>query len=130
MLEIIVDSEHELTIYRCSGCMTEEELTHILQSLYTGTFTLNILWDYSEASLEGISSEFVRQIHGRVQKLGSARLGGKSAIVATKELEYGLARMFQIMADENGFPLRIKLFRSIDEAHQWLLENDQQSGGR
>lgn len=125
MLEITVDSEHELTVYRCSGRMKEEELTHILQSFYSGTPTLNILWDYSDASLEGISSEYVRQIHARVLKLGFARQGGKSAIVATKELEYGLARMFQIMADENGFPLRIKLFRSIDEAHQWLLEKDQ-----
>ena len=125
MLEIEVDSANDLTVYRCSGHMTEEELTYILQSLYNGTPTMNILWDYTDASLAAISSEYVRQLYGKVQKLSTVRRGGKSALVASKEMEYGLGRMFQIMSDENGFPIKVKLFNSVDEARRWLTEKEE-----
>jgi len=124
MIETIVDSKNDLTIHKCSGSLTEEGLINTIHSLYDGTPTLNIVWDFSDASVEGISSSFVRRLAKEVRELGAIRPGGKSAVVAPKDLIFGLARMFQIMTDEKGFPFTIKVFRSFDEAMQWLLANE------
>jgi len=59
-----------------------------------------------------------------VQKLGFSRQGGKTAVVAPKDLVYGLARMFQIMSDTDDFPFETRVFRSYEEAEQWLLEKE------
>jgi len=47
----------------------------------------------------------------------------KRAIVASTDLGYGYARMFEILreiAGENG----VRVFRKLDEALDWILSND------
>lgn len=124
MIETTVDRKNDLTIHRCIGTLTEEELNNTIQSLYDSTPTLNIVWDCSDVNVDGISSSFVRRIAKVLRELGSARSGGKSAVVAPEDLMFGLARMFQIMSDTDDFPFKIKVFRYYGEASQWLLEKE------
>jgi hypothetical protein len=122
MIETIVYKKKGLTVHKCSGSLTEQEFRNAIQSFYKDPSTQNLLWDFSGASMDLISPAFVRQLHSMVRKLGSARRGGKTAIVAPKDLEFAMARMFQIMSDTNDFPFKIKVFRYYGEASQWLLE--------
>jgi hypothetical protein len=124
MVETLVDKQHDLTIHIYSGNLTGYELLNTIQSFYEDSPSLYTLCDYSDASMDCISPAYVRELHSMVRKLGSARRGGKTAVVAPEDLEYGFARMFQIMSDENGFPFRIKVFRRYEEAMMWILEKE------
>jgi len=124
MIETTVDTKHNLTIHRASGKITSQELLSSINSFYDGSPTLHTLWDFSKAALSSISNESIRQIFSLVQNRGTNRQNGKTALVAKKDLEYGMARMFQIMSTDNGFPFTIKVFRSYDEAMQWLLRKE------
>ena len=124
MIETTVDKKNDLTIYKCSGNMTEEEIINLIHSLYNSNLTLNTLWDCSGASVKDISTSFVRQIARELCAWGTLRQGGKTAVVAPEELIFGLSRVFQIMTGEKGFPFKVDIFKSHDEARKWLLEKE------
>jgi hypothetical protein len=122
MIETIVDEKKDLTIHKCSGDLTKQEILDTIHSFYGGDPTLYTLWDLSNASVNSFSSDAVRNIFTLIQRIGSRRQGGKTAVVVPEDLGYGMARMFQIMSDTNDFPFKIKVFRYYGEASQWLLE--------
>ena len=124
MIETTVDTKHNLTIHRGSGNITSQDLLSSINSFYDNSPTLYTLWDFSKGSMSSISNESIRQIFSLVQNRGTNRQNGKPAIVATKDLEYGMSRMFQIMSTDNGFPFTIKVFRSYDEAMKWILRKE------
>ena len=121
MIETIVDEKQNLTIHKCSGNLTEQEILDTIHSFYDGDPTLYTLWDFTNASMSGISPRAITKMFALIQKLGPGRRGGKTAVVAPEDLEYGMARMFQIMSDVNDFPFKIKVFRYFGDASQWLL---------
>lgn len=121
MIETVVSHQHNLTLYKCYGDLKEAEIHSIIQPYYTEEATPNLLWDFSEASLSSISSLFVRQIASKMREILSVREKGKIAVVAPKDLEYGMARMFQMLSDERRFPFNVKVFRYVGEACQWLF---------
>ncbi|HUT65976.1 MAG TPA: hypothetical protein VMZ05_07485 [Spirochaetota bacterium] len=122
MIETIVDKKKDLTIHKCSGSLTDEKFKEAIQSFYDGNPTMNVIWDFSKASLADTPTITVKQSSMMVKRLGSTRQNGKSAVIASRDLEYGMARMFQIMTENGGIPFKIKVFRSFDEAMQWLIE--------
>ena len=42
----------------------------------------------------------------------------RSALVASKPVQFGFARMFQMLNDNPR--VQIRIFGSLEEAHQWL----------
>jgi hypothetical protein len=79
-----------------------------------------VLWDFSKASLSRISSNQIETILDYIKQHAEKRAGGKTAIVVSKTLEYGMSRMIQTLSELISIPLEIKIFRSIEEAVQWL----------
>ena len=63
-----------------------------------------------------------------MRRPGAARKGGKSAVLAPNDLEYGLAVMFRILSDKDGFPFGIGVFRSHKETGQWLFDGNADLG--
>ena len=124
MIETLVSHQHNVTLYKCSGNLEEAEINKIMQPYYTGGITSNLLWDFSGASLRSISSLFVKQMASKMGNLIPVRENVKIAIIAPKDLEYGIARMFQMLSDDNKYPIRIKVFRYVGQASQWLLGNE------
>jgi hypothetical protein len=124
MIETVVSRRHNLTIYKCSGDLSEAEISNAIQFLYNDQPTLHLLWDLSNASMDGISSTFVRKISTSVRERGIAVQDRKIAVIAPKDLEYGIARMFQILSNESRFPFKIKVFKYVGEACQWILEKE------
>jgi len=111
MIETTFHKDNDLSIIKCSGRLNEEEIRDTVQSFYKRP-TKNLIWDLSEASAEDISPEYVRWIQGLVKRLSVSRQGGKTAFVAPKDLEYGMARVFQILSDKEVFPLKVGVFRA------------------
>ena len=120
MIETVVDEHNDLTIHKCIGEIGTEEYKKAILSFYKGSPTKNVVWDFSNTSLAETTTEGIKQLSLMVQKLGTARKNGKSAVVAPGDLEYGMARMFQLLTDNGQIPFMIRVFRSFDAAKQWL----------
>ncbi len=121
MIETTIDTKRNLTIQKCSGNLTTKEMIDAINSFYDGSPTSYTLWDFSNASMNDIPSENVREMVTLIKNRGFVRQGGKTAVVTPSDLAYGLARMFQIMSDTNDFPFELRVFRYFKEATKWLL---------
>ena len=88
--------------------------------------TLNVLWDLSSANTDALSSEQVKQIATLLQKLRREREGGKTALVSPGNSTFGLAIMLVMLLDviEETYPVKMKVFREIEKAIQWLSEEE------
>jgi hypothetical protein len=123
-----VDKTKELTIYTLSGELTLDEILDALKSFWEAhTLTLNLLWDARSAKLSQLKSEEVTKITGFIGQYMhrfKERKGGKAAIVASSNLQYGLSRILGTFYEMEGFPTQLKVFRTMDEAIEWFDQDD------
>ena len=120
MLETQLDKSKKLTIFTVSGTITALEFANAVRSFYASDVTLYALWDLRNGKIESTDND-VWNLARSVSALNlSSRRGGKTALVAGKGRSFGLARMYQLITDTMTLPFEIKVFTSIEEAHNWL----------
>ena len=120
MLETQLDKSKKLTIFTVSGTITALEFANAVRSFYAGDLTLYALWDLRNGKIESTDND-VWNLARSVSSLNlSSRRGGKTALVAGEGRPFGLARMYQLITDTMTLPFEIKVFTSIEEAHNWL----------
>lgn len=79
------------------------------------------LIDFRGFSASGLSSDDVYDLADLCRNLGQMLGSGNCALVMSKELDFGLARMWQMMT-EGHVEMEIDIFKSIDDARDWLLK--------
>ena len=83
-----------------------------------------IIADYSELHAEGLSINDIKAIAALSQQYRQRFGYAKYAIVVGREVEYGLARMWEAYLGADAWDVSQKLFRSKDEALAWLTKTD------
>ena len=123
-----VEKTKNLTIYTLTGELTLDEILNALKSFWEAhTLTLNLLWDAQGAKVNQLKSEEVAKIIefiGQYKHRFEERKGGKAAIVASSNLQYGLSRIMGTFYEIEGFPTQLKIFRIMDEAIKWLDQDE------
>ena len=112
-----IDVERRLILSSATDVVTEEDLTQHRQRLVTDPdfdSHLNQLWDFTEVTEIRMTSADVRKL----ADYRSFETGVQRAIVASTDVSFGLARMFQSMHDTA--PEQLRVFRSRSEAEAWL----------
>jgi hypothetical protein len=116
----ILEAESELTVVAVVGDVDAEQVLSQIISFLTGEPTQLVLWDFREGSMASLSSIDLQMIVKRGAEFADRRKGGRTAIVCSKDLDYGLGRMFQTFASLQHIPFEIQVFRSQEEAREWL----------
>jgi len=80
------------------------------------------LVDLREAALAEITGDGIRRLQQEIEKDLKQRSisSRKVAICAPRDLEFGFARMYSILAEEA--PEHVRVFRDLQEAEAWLTE--------
>jgi hypothetical protein len=104
------------------GRVTASDLLAALDAFYDNAPTLLALCDLSDADLGSLTTEELGRIVQSTERRAEVRRGGKTAIAAPGDLEYGMARMYEILADAHAHPVTIRAFRRREEALLWLRE--------
>jgi len=112
--------DKNLTVIEVSGRLTVNEVISFFKEFYESEFTLNLLWDLSKSDLSGLTGDHLRKIISSAKKYAHLREGGKTALYTAVPLGFGIARMYEILAEANQVPIPNRVFRSIDEAMAWL----------
>lgn len=119
-IETTYDSSRDLTTFKAVEIMVANDFFDCLQSYYEAGATSLAMWDLSEAELSGLTSDEISNLAQFGSQLASTRSKGKTAIVFNSHFEYGLGRIFQTYVEMNPTPVEVHLFRSCDEAMEWL----------
>lgn len=120
-LSLKIDPVAKLRVLKLSGDVVAQDLFDAVDVVYGHPdfdYGHNSLWDLSECRLENVSSETVKQFAGFIAgKRSEGNAPPRSAVVVTRDLEFGLVRMYETHLDADR---DFRLFRDIDEAMAWL----------
>ncbi len=117
------DSENDMTVFTVIGKVTTNELVAAINDFYEDSVTSNILWDFTKGDLSEIRSSDVELIANLSVKYAEKRSSGKTAIVGSDDLTFGLSRMYEITKKFVKLPFETQAFRDIDKAFKWLLSD-------
>jgi len=82
--------------------------------------TKKVLWDLMEASTGSLLPDQLNQIANLSLENEDVMKGGKTAVVAPQDIEFGLARTFE--AYTAGEQRDLMVFRTHEEAIEWIEE--------
>lgn len=117
------EANNDLTLFTVVGEISFDEIWAQTRILYEGVPEKLVLWNFSLGTVGRISSEEVKKIAQKGGQISRKIEGGKGAIFAPKDLEYGMARVFKVFCEENDFPVEVEVFRDEIVARKWLLLN-------
>jgi hypothetical protein len=123
-----VDKTKNLVIYILTGELTLDDIQSTIKSFWEShELTLNALWDARRAELTNLKSsdmESITAFIGQYTHRFEERKGGKSAVVASSDLQYGLSRILGTLYEIKDFPTKLQTFRQMDEAMEWLDQDE------
>ncbi|MCP3875060.1 MAG: hypothetical protein GY699_18150 [Desulfobacteraceae bacterium] len=125
MKKIIIktEPENDLTIFTVIGKVEKNDIKDAICDFYENSVTANVLWDLSKSDLSEIKSSDVKRIADLSNVYADKRPFGKTAIVSSDDLIFGLSRMYELNKDEDNLPFKTRTFRDIDKAYKWLLSS-------
>ena len=117
-----IDKERRLVLSSGAGVLTREDILGHMERLskdpdFDPDFSQ--LVDFTHITALEIEPEDVRQFAQRT--IYSPR--SRRAFVVKDDLQFGLARMFEIHRDLKG-ETGIRVFRAFDEAMDWIMVGD------
>jgi hypothetical protein len=119
------DKSRNLTIFTASGKITLADGIGVMESFYKNP-TQNVLLDFSHQTDTPVvlTSEDLVTFFSYLTIKKERRPEGKTAIVASDDLRYGMSRMAEALAEMENLPWKMKAFRSMDEANNWLSSDE------
>jgi len=119
-ITVTMDRDADITVFTAGGDVRAEDVKSAIHQFYKGTVTKNVLWDFCACDLSGISSADVRSIAEIPRKHYDSRRGGRTAIVAAKDLSFGLSRMYEQYTEAQDMPFETRTFYSREDAMEWV----------
>jgi len=128
-VEFTYDEEHNILYTRFFGVVINDDMRDQAKAvaadprIKTGVRELVDLAGVEE--IQGSSSSLEDNI--RIDRAHSEKLAGmRTAIVASTDLMFGFARMYQTLAELQGSPLTVEVFRNVGDAREWLgIQDDE-----
>ncbi len=80
---------------------------------------MGTLWDLRDASMHALSGADVRRIVAHAGRHRERRGRGRVALVVERDIDFGMARMFELFAAEQ-LPTPVMVFRNVGDARRWL----------
>ena len=115
-----IDAEKDLTIYKVNGELSNEELLRLNNELFMGQSTEKIIFDFRNGSLKNISPGVFKQKIISSKSRTEKRKEIKVAIIANKDIDFGMGRMYAAYVEMEDIGVTISVFRTQSEALQWL----------
>jgi hypothetical protein len=113
-----IDTTLGIAFITLSGTIDEKALLAFIESYLAGPVKLAVwgeLIDMRAVERLDFPTQTLRRLIAIEQRLGSAP---RTAIVADKDAVFGVARMYQAMAENPAHELRV--FRGMPQARSWL----------
>jgi hypothetical protein len=123
------DRSKDLTVFTITGSVTYEEFRRTLVS-YAEAGTTNLeIYDLRESATGSFTSDQIRQlVEDAKGSVHSRSKGSKTALVVGKDIHYGTSRVYQAFAEMESLTWGVEVFRSLDEAYEWLGIPQEESG--
>lgn len=125
MFEKIVNENSQLTTITVAWKAEFSELMSVLKNFFDDNTTDNLLIDLRNSALDNITPDHVINLckYAKSRANGSGRVNGKTALVGSSDLQFGIGRMFETYSEIEESSIKVSVFRSMEKALSWLEED-------
>jgi len=121
-VKTFTDPDTGIVIQQLAGTLSARDHMESIHQLYLEErcpATTPVLWDGSQGTMTELTYPQMSNMADLPPDLLEAMSGGKTAIVPNTDADFGMARMFEALAQ--WMPRTFQVFRCRDEAIEWLL---------
>jgi hypothetical protein len=117
-------SEGDLLIISVSGDLTADEVISVINDYYSNGIVKDVIWDITNGSLNTIPRHGFEAIAKATKEVlqGGFRKGGNTVFVSPKDADYGLMRMYSIIAEMAGVNIGYAVYHTIEEAKAGIAQ--------
>ena len=120
MIDIHVDPLNDLTVKTVIGKFSANELIEVIEEFYFTQPTKYVIWDFIEADGTQISPQDIETINQTISKYSHKRIGGKTALVVSRDYGFGMSRMHKATAENHGINIKYYVTRNMEDARKWI----------
>lgn len=116
-----LENESHYAVFRVAGPVSFDQVCDTLAAFYRRTQSrpvARVLWDLRSADLSGLTSDEMERLPRFAGRFTDARKGGRTAIVAEKEVDFAVTRLISFFS--HHLPVEVRAFRRLNEAESWL----------
>ena len=119
-IRYIIDRINQRILTHADGLVTFEDISqHLDAEERDRGLELPELFD-ARGATTNVTTQQVRTLVSRAAALLRRIRLGPTAIVATDDVVFGMARMYAILTEDAG--ARVEVFRDVESANRWLQE--------
>lgn len=125
-MDVQIDRESAIALVDVGEASSAAEIIKAVEALlaHPGFVDgMDTIFDYSRCDFSKVSAEDLKSI-ARFLVPHLPRFANRVNLVVERDLEYGLARMYGVFAEEIA-PSERRIFRDVDTAREWFLSNKQ-----
>ena len=109
-IETKICIEKDLTVHRVSGPLSNQDVSIELDRYYSAeNITKLKLWDLTREKQPLWQLDDVTSLVNIIRGYAHLRAGGKTALVVSEDVDFGISRMLQAHAENTNFAL-LKIF--------------------
>lgn len=120
-IDTIIDSNQNMVIHIITGPLMLNEIKQATIQLYSDPHfrpDMNILVDLRNGTIKNLSQHDIEAFVAMNVQMGQQRGAGYSAIVTSRDIDFGIARQIQSMLDNTS--RRLNVFRDYQSGVDWL----------
>jgi hypothetical protein len=125
MIDIHIDMGNDLTVKTVTGKVSVDELIDVAEKFYSDQPTRYVIWNLIEADGTQISPRDIETLNQTISKHSYKRIGGKTALVVSRDYGFGMSRMYQANAENHGINIKYYITRDMDDAMRWINSKNQ-----
>lgn len=120
-----IDKEKRVILRRVKGALTIQDVLGALESttsLPGYESGMGAIWDYSEGTIESLSSGDLKKLAAEIRKWVAANgpIDYRVAVFAPKDIDFGLSRVYEALSEIQGNKFEFSVFRDLGKAIQWV----------
>ena len=122
-----IDQSSQLTMHITTGEISSNDIIRVIESFYKEKPTKNVIWDFRDADPDALLSFSYNELKDIViftKQHWELRRSGKTALVVSTDLGFGLGRMYDTLAEIENLSHSVQVFRCMDEAMKWLEKDE------
>ena len=120
-MELKVNSDKNYCTIKLTGLLTRDMILHAFDASVSHIHHISgmgRLWDFTEADLSLLNSNTIQAMAHYSLKFPKGINDVKVAFAVTRDLEYGLTKIFEAFSAKAK--TNIEIFRSLEEAQEWV----------
>jgi len=110
----------DLTTHVVTGEVRGEDLQRAAMAFLKDSPTRLALWDFTEAQFSTLTTQDLVAVFDSLVPYAEARRGGRSALLFSSTVGFGLGRLSEALAEVRDFPFELKAFGRRSDALLWL----------